>query len=134
MSDSWTVLQQELKDALREFAKGNAEPYKALWSHSGDVSVMGAFGGYNRGWNDISRRLDWAAAQYDDGVYDQYEILDEVVGKDFAYTVWREKILLRDATVVRQRRGTQIYRLEGSEWRIVHQHTDPLVDVAIPPA
>jgi ketosteroid isomerase-like protein len=137
VSNRWSVLREALKEALREFVIGNAEPYKALWSHSDDVSIMGAFGGYNRGWDDISGRLDWAAAQYHNGVYDLHEILNEVVGTDLAYTVWREKITSTDAaggTIVRHRRGTQIYRLEGADWRIVHQHTDPLVEVAVSPA
>lgn len=33
----------------------------ALWSHAEDVVIMGAFGGHERGWDQVSARLDWAA-------------------------------------------------------------------------
>jgi ketosteroid isomerase-like protein len=96
---------------------------------------MGAFGGYNRGWDDIAKRLDWAAAQYRDGVYDHLEVLDEVVGTDLAYLVWKEQISstgVDGQMLVRRRRGTQIHRRESSQWRIIHQHSDPLVEVQAP--
>ena len=96
---------------------------------------MGAFGGYNRGWDDVASRLGWAAAQYRDGVYDHFEVLDEVVGTDFAYLVWREQVSstgVDGQMLIRRRRGTQIHRCEGSQWRIIHQHTDPLVEVQAP--
>jgi ketosteroid isomerase-like protein len=55
-----------------------------------------------------------------------------VVGTDFAYLVWREQVSSTgvDGQMLMQRhRGTQIHRREGSQWRIIHQHTDPLVEV-----
>ena len=97
---------------------------------------MGAFGGYNRGWDDIAKRLDWAAAQYRDGVYDRFEVLADVAGTDLAYLTWREQISsagVDGQILVRRRRGTQIHRREGSHWRIIHQHSDPLVEVQAPP-
>ena len=32
-------------DALNHLASGDPEPYKALWSHGQDVTVLGGFGG-----------------------------------------------------------------------------------------
>ena len=135
MDESWLKFRDDLSKALRAFARGDAGPYKALWSHSADTSVMGAFGGYNRGWDDVASRLGWAAAQYRDGVYDHFEVLDEVVGTDFAYLVWREQISstgVDGQMLIRRRRGTQIHHREDSQWRIIHQHTDPLVEVQAP--
>jgi hypothetical protein len=40
---------------------GRPEPFKALWSHSDDVAIIGGFGGYERGWQLVSARLDWAS-------------------------------------------------------------------------
>ena len=135
MDESWLKFRDDLSNALRAFARGDAGPYKALWSPSADTSIMGAFGGYSRGWDDIASRLDWAAAQYRNGVYDRFEVLDEVVGTDFAYLTWREQISLTGIDgqmLVRRRRGTQIHHREGSQWRIMHQHSDPLVEVQAP--
>lgn len=135
MDESWLKFRDDLSNALRAFVRGDAGPYKALWSHSADTSIMGAFGGYNRGWDDIAKRLDWAAAQYRDGVYDRFEVLADVAGTDLAYLTWREQISsagVDGQMLVRRRRGTQIHRREGSHWRIIHQHSDPLVEVQAP--
>jgi muconolactone delta-isomerase len=50
------------QQALGDLVEGRPEPFKALWSHAGDVVITGAFGGYERGWDQVSARLDWAAA------------------------------------------------------------------------
>lgn len=66
--------------------KGARNRFKALWSHADDVVIMGAFGGYERGWEQVGARLDWAAkgiASTDRHV----ENVVTVVGDDLAYTV-----------------------------------------------
>lgn len=135
MDDRWQRLKIDLKHALDAFVRGDAEPYKRLWSHAGDVSIMGTFGGYAQGWDAVVRRLSWAADQYHDGEYDEYDLLTETVGTDLAYTAWREKISSKAADgteVLRHRRGTQVFRWEGSAWRIVHEHTDSSVNIEVP--
>ena len=57
-------MYERLTTALDAFALGDAEPYKALWAHTEDVSVLGAFGGRNLGWSEVGPRLDFAASQY----------------------------------------------------------------------
>jgi ketosteroid isomerase-like protein len=135
VNESWNALNQELRAALDAFVAGDADPYKRLWSHRDDVSIFGAFGGCLRGWNAIAERLDWAASQYHEGVYGEFTLIAEGVTPDLAYSVWTEKITSMapdGSAIVRERRGTQIYRMEGRTWRIVHQHSDPLVRVDPP--
>src|SRR6478736_3438807 len=38
-------MYEQLTTALNTFVRGDAEPYKLLWAHTEDVSVLGAFGG-----------------------------------------------------------------------------------------
>jgi hypothetical protein len=74
------------QQALGELVEGRPEPFKALWSHAEDVVIMGAFGGYERGWEQVSARLDWAA-QGIASTNRSVENVVTVVSDDLAYTV-----------------------------------------------
>ena len=41
-------------DALRLHTGGNPRPFLALWSHAGDVSLMGGVGGHQVGFDEVS--------------------------------------------------------------------------------
>jgi hypothetical protein len=45
-----------------EFIKGNAEPYKELFSHTEDISLANPFGPPVRGWDEAARTMERAAA------------------------------------------------------------------------
>lgn len=113
--------------ALGELVEGRPEPFKALWSHAEDVVIMGAFGGHERGWEQVSARLDWAAkgiASTDRRV----ENVVTVVGNDLAYTVDLEHMTRHADGQPRPRtlRCTQAYRRENGQWRVVLRHADEL--------
>src|SRR5580704_16218805 len=74
------------QQALGDLVEGRPGPFKALWSHAGDVVIMGAFGGYERGWEQVSARLDWAAAGIKATDRAAVNVVT-VVGDDLAYTV-----------------------------------------------
>jgi len=50
--------------ANREMVQGNATRLKAIDSHQEDVTLLGGFGGVERGWSQVEPRLDWAANQF----------------------------------------------------------------------
>jgi hypothetical protein len=86
MGSDWESFMSQCQDALGHLVEGRPEPFKALWSHADDVVIMGAFGGYERGWEQVSQRLDWAAA----GIKATDRVPENVVtvvGHDLAYTV-----------------------------------------------
>jgi ketosteroid isomerase-like protein len=127
------VSEQTFRDALaeeeaaeRELYNGNAEPYKALWSHSDQVTLFGAFGPCKTGWAELSRTFDWVARRYQGGtVTEEYQSIVEA--GDNAYTVALEhgRVALdggpeRSQTI----RVTQIYKREDGRWRLVHRHGD----------
>ncbi len=88
---------------------------------------MGAFGGYERGWRQVSERLDWAAT----GIKATDRVAENVVtviGDGLAYTVDLEH-MTRHADghpVPRTLRCTQAYRREGGEWKVILRHADEL--------
>ena len=135
MTKNLERIRGELQAALDAFVIGDPEPYKRLWSHAEDVSLMGAFGGRVTGWAAVADRLDRAASQYQGGRYEEFEIIAASCGAELAYMAWLESISSLGSggdQVIRRRRATQVFRLESGEWRIVHQHSDPLVQVQLP--
>jgi len=124
---AWDQFVMACQRALGDLVEGRPEPFKALWSHAGDVVIMGAFGGYERGWEQVSARLDWAAkgiASTDRSV----ENVVTVISGDLAYTVDLEHMTRQagDRPQPRTLRCTQAYRREGGEWKVVLRHADEL--------
>jgi ketosteroid isomerase-like protein len=114
--------------AQREMGAGQPGPFKALWSHADDVAIMGGFGGYERGWEQVSARLDWASKGIAATDRSEENIVT-VVGEDLAYTVDLEHMTRHVGGQPRPYtlRCTQVYRLEGGEWKIVLRHADELL-------
>ena len=127
MDPEWDRFVASCQEALGELVEGRSEPFKALWSHADDVAIMGAFGGYERGWQAVSERLDWAATGIKST--DRYaENIVTVVGNDLAYTVDLEHMTrhVGDRMQPRTLRCTQAYRRENGEWKVVLRHADEL--------
>ena len=136
MSDkSWDEATTLAKEANLQMLRGNAEPLKRLYSHLDDVTVLGGFGGFKRGWKEVGPRLDWAASHFSDGRFQQEEV-STIVGSDLAMTVTIERYTVRiggAATETSEElRVTQVFRREADGWRLVHRNGDPLVKKQAP--
>src|SRR3954454_20704982 len=70
-------------------SSGNPTLMKENALHSNDVTIMGAFGGYEKGWDKVGARLDWAAGQMkgSEPKKSKVEYIDIVVSGVLAYTV-----------------------------------------------
>jgi hypothetical protein len=123
----WTAFIARLETAEHEFAQGRPAAFKALWSHSDDVSLCGGFGGVESGWNKVGPRLDWASSQISEGTRSR-EGIRSTVGADFAYIVQTEQIRLRVPGRAEQStldfRVTMVFRRNSGGWRIIHRHAD----------
>lgn len=128
-----TIAQYHL--AQKEFVKGNPQPLKDVCSHSADVTVLGGWGGLEKGWAEqVEKRYDWASARFSsDEDQRQIENISLLVTPQMAYSVdiERSKIRLANSQDVRSLalRVTTVFRLENGDWKVVHRHADPLVDV-----
>ena len=118
-----------VKDAQLEMEAGRPEPFKALWAHTDDVVIMGGFGGYERGWEQVSARLDWASKGLAASDRSEENIVT-VAGADLGYTVDLEHMTRHVGGQARPLtlRCTQVYRREDGEWKVVLRHADPLVE------
>ena len=108
-------------------------------SQGDDATIMGAFGGYERGWKDVGPRYDWAAAQYRERkAVVKTEYLNVWVSGDMAFTVAVERQEEARAggqsPLRRELRATQVFRREGGSWRLLHRHADPLMEKRAPSA
>ncbi len=128
---SWGETMAQLLAAQRAFISGDATGIKRLYSHCEDVTVLGGFGGFERGWAEVGPRLDWAASHFAGGSYSQ-EDLSATVGNDMASLVSVERWSYADPDDLSDRllelRVTQVFRREDGEWRLVHRHADPLIE------
>jgi len=116
--------------AARAFVTGNAEPYKAMFSHKEDVSLANPFGPVIRGWKQAAETMERAASLYRDGEVVGFENVATYVTPALAYIVEVERFRARMggskdvASVIL--RSTSILRPEEGTWKIVHRHADPI--------
>jgi ketosteroid isomerase-like protein len=127
VDEAWQRFMAAVKDAQREMGAGRPEPFKALWAHTEDVVIMGGFGGYERGWEQVSARLDWASKGLAAAGRSEENIVT-VAGADLGYTVDLEHMtrLIDGQPRPLTLRCTQVYRRENGEWKVVLRHADAL--------
>jgi ketosteroid isomerase-like protein len=113
--------------AQEAFARGCPDEFKALWSHTEDVTLAGGLGGVIEvGWDRVAARLDWAASNYAEGGRSN-QLIGGFVADDMAYVVRKEIIeaTIGGGTRSRQElRVTMMFRREAGGWCIVHRHAD----------
>jgi len=110
------------------FQSGDPGLMKEVFSHSSDVVIMGAWGGYERGWDQVEPRLGWAAKRFRGSRNQSFERLAAGNNADFGYETFLEKADVRladadgyDPMVLRV---THLYRRESGEWRLIQRHAD----------
>jgi hypothetical protein len=122
---------ERVQAGVRQFATGDSSAYKACWSHAGDVTICGGWGAYERGWEQVGPRMDWAASRWRGGHTSFVPIASGISG-ELGYTVWIEQGDARLEGMDEFRpialRVTHIYRYEGDAWKIIHRHADALID------
>jgi ketosteroid isomerase-like protein len=114
--------------AQLELQNGSPQAFKSLWSRADDITLAGGFGGsVEKGWDQISRRLDWVGAQFSKGTHAHQRIVSGVSG-DLGYVVQTEQIRFhvpgQASATMRDYRVTMLFRREAGGWRIIHRHAD----------
>lgn len=120
--------------AQSRFINGDATLWKQNASHHDDATIFGAFGGHEKGWNEVGARNDWASSQFNDsGATQKIEYLNTGASGDLAFTITierQEQVRMGDQEkpAPRSLRVTQIFRKEDGVWKLLHRHADPLVE------
>ena len=121
---------QVYHSALDAFGRGDPEPAKSLFSRRDDVTLANPFGLTVRGWQDVIRALDHAAAQFRDGAPTEVTTVAEYLTANLA-TIgaverWRAKVAGRPGPTSFELRVTSTFRREDGAWKLVHRHADPI--------
>lgn len=133
------VFLPQWEGAQARFINGDPTLWKENASQREDATIFGAFGGYEKGWNEVGPRYGWASSQFkESGATQQIEYLNTGASGDLAFTVGIERQQARvggqETLTPRALRVTQIFRREGSSWKLLHRHADPLMDRQPPSA
>lgn len=117
--------------ALNRLVNGDGGPYLRLWSHADDVTVMGGFGSYEKGWERVRQNTEFAASRFRGGQLLGIEEMAVGSSGDLGYAVWIERgdvrVEGRDEPGPLVVRVTHIFRREDGAWRLIHRHGDPIV-------
>ena len=137
---SFKAFLPQWEAAQVRFINGDPTLWKQNASHRDDDTMLGAFGGHEKGWNEVGARLDWASSHFkDSGAKEKFEYLNTGVSGDLAFTVAIEhqddvQMVDQDKPAPRALRVTQIFRKEDGAWKLLHRHADPLVEKKAPSA
>ena len=133
-----SITDEDLTDLIRRTAeassalmRGDMSRYLTLITHADDYTLMAPFGGApTRGFDISSERLAELARFFKAGK-SELELAQTYASGDMVVLVMIERQRGEVGGLPDQDwslRVTQVYRREGSEWRLVHRHADPLVN------
>ncbi len=121
-----------LHAAMGGVANGDVGAIKALYSHTADATSFYGWGGYEKGWQAVSARWDWAGQQFKGGTV-SYLNVTTVVTPTLFYTTDIETFRMNAMDGMGGATGwlnrvTHIFRLEDGDWRLLHRHGNRLED------
>ena len=121
-----TVLARQA-EAEAAFHQGDPGPRIDMWSRRDPVTLFGASGMFESGWERLSGTFTRVASRFSNVSDYRFDVLIADVVGDMAYALGYERFQgsvngrpVKPITV----RSTHIYRREVGEWRIVHRHGD----------
>lgn len=121
------------EEGISAFINGDPTLWKQHVSRREDVTIMGGFGAYEKGWQQVGPRYDWAAARFlPSGAKVQVEYLSLAESGEIGYTISIERSQVRFADTNKvgpmALRVTHLFRREGGEWKLVHRHADHVME------
>jgi ketosteroid isomerase-like protein len=107
--------------------QGDPAPFIQMWSQRDPVSLFGAWGPCQTGWEQLARTFAWVGSRFSEGTESASEVQVVGLGGDLAYTVGYETMVASIDGAPKapmKLRVTHIYRREDGAWRLVHRHAD----------
>ena len=122
-------LVQLTEEATSAFMRGDMERYLALTPHARGFTLMNPFGGPPTRYEDRTESLRAAAGYFKAGEA-KLELTEAHVWDDTVVLVMIERQHGEVGGLPDQDwslRVTQVYRRDGTDWKLAHRHADPLV-------
>ena len=124
-------LIQRTTEAAKAYIRGDMRTYFTLIRHGDDNTLMSPFGGEpTRGFDDPSPKRLEALEHYFQNGEAELEVVQTYTSGDLVVLVVIERQHGEVGGLPDQDwslRVTWVFRRDGSEWRQVHRHADPLV-------
>ncbi len=121
---------EQYHKAVDLFSRGNPEPAKNLYSHSEDVMLANPFGSNAKGWEKVSKALDFASSRFSDGEVEGFETIATYTSNDlvviFEIERWKSKVGGKSEISSFELRVSSTFRIEQNTWKLVHRHADPI--------
>ena len=133
----WDFMKRRHEAAV-EYVSGNALPTNELSTTEFPSTLFAMTGGVERGHERVAVKYFKTAQDWEVGGDSRFEIVQLYATKGIGYwvgyqhvTIWKRD---RDEAEPVTMRVTEIYRRKGSDWKLVHRHSDPLAeDTSDPP-
>lgn len=130
LAKSVQVAIARLHAAMAGVANGDVSAIKSLYSHTADATSFYGWGGYEKGWDAVSRRWDWAGTQFKGGRV-RYENVSTVITPEMFLvtdieTYEHQRMANIEGETGWTNRVTHVFRKEQGEWRLVHRHGNRL--------
>jgi len=101
-----------------------------LYSHGDDVFLANPFGLTAIGWSQVSDALDLASSKFKDGDVKDFQLIAKYLSAELAIIFeiekWKAKVGGREEFSSFDLRVTTTFRKEGSDWKVIHRHADPI--------
>jgi ketosteroid isomerase-like protein len=119
-----------LHAAMAKVANGDVSAIKSLYSQTADATSFYGWGGYEKGWESVSGRWDWAGAQFKGGTV-RHENISTVITPEMFYvtdieTYEGQRVASVEGVTGWSNRVTHVFRQEAGEWRLIHRHANRL--------
>jgi ketosteroid isomerase-like protein len=128
-SPSFAAAVAKLQAAMAKVANGDISAIKALYSRTDEATSFYGWGGFEKGWDAVSARWDWAGQQFKGGTV-SYQNVTTVVTAELAYVTDVETFNVRvagmDQPTQWSNRVTHVFRLEDGDWKLLHRHANRL--------
>ena len=124
-----TELVRRTAEAASAYIRGDIRKYLGLIKHGDDYTLMAPYGGEPTRGFDPKKALEATPKMFRGGEAD-LELVESYASGDIAVLVAIERQHGEVGGMPDQDwslRVTLVFRREGSDWRLVHRHADPLV-------
>jgi ketosteroid isomerase-like protein len=133
-SSSFDQFLRERESAAEAYVNGDAGPVEEITTGESPATFFGPDGSAITGPDEIRTAFSRGAQMFTEGGQSRLEVLQADASGDVAFWCGIQHATVRMAadgsTTEMPLRITEVFRREGSDWRLVHRHADALSDDA----
>ncbi|HET7585879.1 MAG TPA: nuclear transport factor 2 family protein [Gemmatimonadaceae bacterium] len=130
--EDFAQFMRERVAASDAYVQGDPEPLSHIVARSSPATFFPPVGGYTQGTDEVASRYTRDAAAFERGSSFTFEILQMTSSEGVAYWTGfmrgQARMRGKDEPISMSLRVTEIFRREGSAWKMVHRHADPLAE------